>query len=60
MCPNIEVDLQDIDKSPFFIRPFHVKEKDKLLIDKEMQRLVHLGILKKEYVTIFFSLYADC
>ena len=26
MCPNIEVDLQVLDKSPFFIRPFHVKK----------------------------------
>ena len=47
-CPDIEVDLQVIDKSPLFIRPFHVKEEDKHTIDKEMQRLVHLGILKKD------------
>ena len=35
-CPNIEVDLQVIDKSAFFIRSFHVKEEDKQMIDKEM------------------------
>ena len=54
-CPNIEVDLQVIDKSPFFIRSFHVKEEDKPMIDKEMQRLVHLGILKKD-----MSPYSSC
>ena len=26
--PSIEVDLQVIDKSPFLIRPFHVKEEN--------------------------------
>ena len=46
--PNIEVDLQVIDKLPLFIRPFYVKDKDKPIIDKEMQRLVHLVILKKD------------
>ena len=47
-CPNIEVDLQVIDKSSFFIRSFHVIEEDKPMIDIEMQRLVHLCILKKD------------
>ena len=35
-CPNIEVEIDVTDKSPFFIRPYHVKEEDKALIDKEM------------------------
>ena len=43
-CPSIEVDLQVINKSPSFIKPFHVKEEDTPIIDKETQRLVHLGI----------------
>ena len=25
-CPNIEVEIDVMDKSPFFIRPYHVKE----------------------------------
>ena len=25
-CPNIEVEIDVMDKSPFFIRPNHVKE----------------------------------
>ena len=28
-CPNIEVEIDATDKSPFFIRPYHVKEEDK-------------------------------
>ena len=36
-CPNIEVKIDVTDKSPFFIRPYHVKEEDKVFIDKEMK-----------------------
>ena len=31
-CPNIEVEIDVTDKSPFCIRPYHVKEEDKALI----------------------------
>ena len=34
-CPNIEIDVTD--KSPFFIRPYHVKEESKNILDKEMK-----------------------
>ena len=36
--PNIEVEINMTDKSPFFIRPFHTKEEDKIILDKEMKR----------------------
>ena len=36
-----------MDKSPIFIRPYHVKEEDKALIDKEVKHLFYLGILKE-------------
>ena len=29
ICPNIEVEIDVTDKSPFFIRTYHVKEKYK-------------------------------
>ena len=45
-CLNIEVEIDVTDKSPFFIRPFHAREEDKTLLDKEMKRLCYLGILK--------------
>ena len=36
-CPSIEVEINVTDKSPFFIRPYHVREEDKAFIDKEMK-----------------------
>ena len=48
-CPNIEVEIDIMDKSPFFIRPFHAREEDKILLDKEMKRLCYLGILKEGF-----------
>ena len=47
MCLNIRVEIYDMDNSPFFIRPFHAKEEDKAILDKEMKRLCYLGILKE-------------
>ena len=38
-CLNIEVNIQVTDNSPFFIRPYHVKEEDRGVLDKEMRRL---------------------
>ena len=48
-CPNIEVEIEVTDRSPFFIRPFHVREEDKAILDKEMKRLCCLGILKEGF-----------
>ena len=48
-CPNIEVEIDITDKSPFFIRPYHVRDEDKAFIDKEMKRLYYMGILKEGF-----------
>ena len=48
-CPNIEVEIDINDKTPFFIRPFHAKEEDKAILDKETTRLCYLGILKEGF-----------
>ena len=32
ICQNIEVDIDVTDKSPFFIRPYHVREEDKTIL----------------------------
>ena len=48
-CPNIKVEIDVTDKPPFFIGPYHVKEEDKTLIDKEMKRLCYLRILKEGF-----------
>ena len=49
-CPNIEVEIDVIDKSPFCIRPYHAKEEDKALINEEMKRLCYPGILKEGFL----------
>ena len=46
---NIKVEIDITDKSPFFIRPYHVKEEDNNIFDKEMKRLCYLGILKEVF-----------
>ena len=46
-CPNIEVNIDIMDKTPFFIRPYHAKEEHKTTLDKE--RLCYLGILKEGF-----------
>ena len=49
MCPNIEVNIEVMDNLPFFIRPYHVKQEDRAVLDKEMRRLCYLGILKEGF-----------
>ena len=49
-CPNIEVNIEVTDNSPFFIWPYHVKEEDRAVLDKEMRQLCYLGILKEGFL----------
>ena len=37
LCPNIEIEIDVTDISPFFIRQFHANEDDKSILDKEMK-----------------------
>ena len=37
LCPNIEIEIDITNKSPFCIRPFHTNEEDKVILDKEMK-----------------------
>ena len=46
-CPFIEVHLKLKDKTPFFVRPYPMREEQKEVIQKEMDRLEHLGITRK-------------
>ena len=48
-CPNIEIDIDVMDRTPFFIRPYHMREEDKRILDREMKRLCYLGILKEGF-----------
>ena len=49
MCPNIEVNIEVSDNLLYFIRPYHVKEEDRAVLDKEMRWLCYLGILKEGF-----------
>ena len=44
-CPFIEVHLTLKDKTTFFERPYPMQEEQKKVIQKEMDRLEHLGII---------------
>ena len=46
LASHMQVHLDMTDKTPFFIRPFKVKEDMKAKIDREMDRLVKLRIKK--------------
>ena len=46
-CPFIEVHLKLKDETPFFVRPYPMREEQKKVIQKEMDRLKHLGIIYK-------------
>ena len=47
-CPNIEVEINVTDRSPFFIG--HIKSTRKIkLTDKEMKDLCYLGMLKEGF-----------
>ena len=52
MFPSIEVNIEVTDNSPFFIRPYHIKEEDRAVLDKGLGRLCYLGILKKDFQLI--------
>ena len=46
-CAFIEVHLKLKDETPFFVRPYPMREEQKKVIQKEMDRLEHLGIIRK-------------
>ena len=46
-CSFIEVHLKLKDETSFFVRPYPMREEQKKVIQKEMDRLEHLGIIQK-------------
>ena len=46
-CPFIEVHLKLNNETQFFVRPYPMGEEQKKVIQKEMDRLEHLGIICK-------------
>ena len=49
MGPCLEVNIKVINNFLFFIRPCHVKEEDRAVLDKEMRRLCYVEILKEGF-----------
>ena len=49
--PTSKLDIDVVDDSPFFVRPFPIHEEDKPLMDRYMSKLVSLGILSKNNTT---------
>ena len=46
-CPYFEVKLQLQDDTPFFIRLYPIREEQKVIVQREMDRLEKLGIIEK-------------
>ena len=46
-CPYFEVKLELRDNKPFFVRPYNIREDQKPIIQKEMDRLEKLGVIRK-------------
>ena len=46
-CPYFEVKLKLRDDKPSFVRPYNIREDQKPIIQKEMDRLEKLGIIHK-------------
>ena len=44
-CQFIEVHLELKDETPFLVRPYPMREEQKKVIQKEIDRLEHLGII---------------
>ena len=53
--PFIKVHLNLNNNTPFFVRPYPMREEQKKVIQKEMDRLEHLGIIQ-EGLTSYSSL----
>ena len=47
-CSFIKVHLKLKDETPFLVRPYPMREEQKKVIQKEIDRLEHLGIIQKE------------
>ena len=46
-CPFLEVHLKLKDETPFFVQLYPLREEQRKVIQKEMDRLEHLGIIQK-------------
>ena len=47
-CPFVEIHLKLKDETPFFVRPYPMRDEQKKVIKKEMDRLKHLALSIKD------------
>ena len=52
-CPNTKVEIDMVDKSQFFLRPYHVKEKDKKTLNKGSEKISPYGNSLTRLLNIF-------
>ncbi len=48
---DYEVKFDLMEKTPFYIRPYQASKADKKVSDKEVEKFLQLGILKKGLAT---------
>ena len=58
-CPFIEGHLKLKDKTLFFVRPYPMREEQKKIIQKEMDRLEHLRIICKGLTGYLYRVCSD-
>ena len=46
---NLTIHLDLTDDTPFYIRPFTVSSAEKPIIDRELQKLVQMGVLQEDH-----------
>ena len=46
-CPGVEATFDLTSEDPFYIRPYRVSQSEKILIDKELDKLVKMGVLEQ-------------
>ena len=59
LCPNIKIEIDVTDKSPFFIRPFHANEEDKVDFRQRNEAIVLYGYTKRRLLSIFHPCNVD-
>ena len=55
MCPNIEIDIDVMDKTPFFIRPYQVKEEDKQSPRQRNEKIMLSRNIERRFFSILKS-----
>jgi hypothetical protein len=48
---DLTIDFDLTDDTPFYIRPFTVSPSEKPIIDKELRKLIQMGVLKEEHTS---------